>query len=80
MLDQLIAVFVAVVAEPAIRAIKAKFAPPSAVMLLITVAVAGVGATGVVLYTEGMEGFTLKSFIKIVPTIFAVGQVSYALL
>ena len=80
MLDQLIAVFVAVVAEPAIRWLKAKFAPSSAVMLLITVAIAAVGATGVVLYTEGMEGFTLEAFIKIIPTIFAVGQVIYALL
>ena len=80
MLEQLISVFVAVVAEPAIRAIKAKFAPSSSVMLLITVAVAAIGATGVVLYTEGMEGFTLEAFIKVIPTIFAVGQVIYALL
>ena len=82
LLDQLIAVFVAVIAEPAIRAIKAKFAPSSSVMLLITVGVAGIGAAGIVGYRAWQDGelFTLDALLALVPTVFAVGQVIYALL
>ena len=82
MFDQLVAVFAAVIAEPIIRAIKVKFAPSKPVMLLITVAVAGVGATAIVLYQSWQSGevFNLESVLALVPTIFAVGQVIYALL
>ena len=82
MLDQLIAVIVAVVLEPAIRAIKAKFAPTSSVMLLITVGMAALAAAGIVAYQAFTSGevFTLDALIALVPTVFAVGQVIYALL
>jgi hypothetical protein len=82
MVDQLIAVFVGVIAEPLIRYIKAKFAPSSSVMLLIAVGVAAAGAAGIVLYQTWQEGgaFTLDRLIALVPTVFAVGQVIYALL
>ena len=82
MLDQFIAVIVAVVLEPLIRVIKAKFAPSSSVMLLITVALAALAAAGIVAYeafTSG-EAFTLDALIALVPTVFAVGQIIYALL
>ena len=82
MLEQLIAVFIAVVAEPLIRWLKAKFAPSSPVMLLITVVVAAVGASAIVAYQawQAGEAFSLESVLALVPTIFAVGQVIYALL
>ncbi len=82
MLDQFIAVIVAVILEPAIRAIKAKFAPSSAVMLLITVVMAAFAAAGIVVYQawQSGEAFTLEALIALVPTIFAVGQIIYALL
>jgi len=82
MIDQLIAVFVAVAAEPLIRWIKGKFAPTSAVMLIITVGIAALGAAGIVVYQawQAGEAFTLDALLALIPTVFAVGQVIYALL
>lgn len=79
--DQLIAVFVAVIAEPILRFVKRKFALEGPVMLLVTVIMAAIGGALIVLQQEGAEGFSsLDSFLKLVPTIFAVGQVIFALL
>lgn len=76
--EQLIAVFVAVLAEPVIRLVKNKFNLSGAVMLVLTVAVAALGAVGIVLYGSGVDGLTLDSFIALFPTIFATGQLIFA--
>ena len=76
--EQLIAVFVAVVAEPILRLIKKQFTLDGAVMLLLTVVFAALGAFGIVVYGVGLEGFTLDKLIALAPTIFAVGQLIYA--
>jgi len=78
MTEQLIAVFVAVLAEPILRFIKGKFSLSGAVMLILTVIVAALGATGIVLYSSGLDGITLDSVLALVPTIFATGQLIFA--
>lgn len=78
MQDQLIAVFVAVVAEPLIRFIKGKFNLDGAAMLLVAGVIAALGAAGIVLYLEGVAGLTLEAFLNLLPTIFAVGQLIFA--
>ena len=80
MQDQLIAVFVAVVAEPVIRFLKSKFNLSGPVMLLVTAVVAGVGAALIVLYQSGFKDLSFEAFLNLIPTIFAVGQIIYALL
>lgn len=76
--EQLIAVFVAVVAEPIIRLIKNQFNLSGAVMLLLTVVIAALGSIGIVIYGAGLDGLTLDGVIALAPTIFAVGQLIFA--
>ncbi len=80
--DQLIAVFVAVVAEPVIRWVKARFNLDGSKMLLVAVTIAAVGAAGIVGYGawQSGEAFTFESLIALAPTVFAVGQIIFALL
>jgi hypothetical protein len=80
--DQLIAVLVATFLEPAVRFIKNKFQLSGSAMLLVTAAVAGVGAVAVVGIQVAREGgtFDLDRIVSLIPTVFAVGQVIYALL
>jgi hypothetical protein len=76
--DQLIAVFVAVVAEPVLRFVKGKFGLSGSAMLLFTVLVAALGASGIVLYQAGFAGLDLDAVVALAPTIFAVGQIIFA--
>jgi hypothetical protein len=80
--DQLIAVLVATLLEPAVRFIKNKFQLSGSAMLLVTAALAGVGAVAVVGIQVAQEGgvFDFDRVVAIIPTVFAVGQVIYALL
>ena len=78
MQEQLIAVFVAVLAEPVLRFIKAQFNLSGAIMLIFTIIVAALGAFGIVLYDVGFAGLTLDAMNQLAPTIFAVGQLIYA--
>lgn len=78
MQEQLIAVFVAIVAEPILRLIKNKFGLSGAVMLLLTVVFAALGAVGITIYSVGLDGLTLDSVLALAPTMFAVGQLIFA--
>ena len=80
--DQLIGVIVATVLEPAIRYLKTRYALTGSAMLAVTTVLAGAGAVIVVGIQVAREGgsFDLDRLIAVLPTIFAVGQVIYALL
>ena len=80
--DQLIAVLVATVLEPIIRVIKTRFQLSGSAMLLVTAALSGAGALAIVGVQVAQEGgvFDLDRVVAIIPTVFAVGQVIYALL
>ena len=80
--DQLVAVLIATVLEPAVRFIKNRFQLEGSIMLLVTAALSAVGAVVVVGIQVAQEGgaIDIDRVVAIIPTIFAVGQVIYALL
>jgi hypothetical protein len=79
--EQLIGVFVGVVAEPFIRLIKAKFNLSGAAMLLVAVAFAAVGGVAVVgielLINPEAEPLTLERVVALAPTVFLVGNIIF---
>ena len=80
--DQLIAVLVGALLEPLVRFLKNKFALSGTAMLLVTAGVAGLGALIVVGFQISQEGgpITFERIVTVLPTVFAIGQVIYALL
>lgn len=82
--DQLIAVFVGVVAEPLIRFIKSKFNLSGSVMLLVAVAFAAVGGVAVVgielLIDPAAPPLSLDRVVELAPTVFLVGNIIFNLL